>query len=123
RSRRQVNDAAGDRRGRASDPRRQRISPEENRLMRLALIGQQAFGRAALDKFRERGDTVAGVFVAPEKPGSKPDPLPARAEQLGIPVFQFQRYGSEEALGTLRGLAVDIGIMAYVTQFVPQAFV
>jgi methionyl-tRNA formyltransferase len=91
--------------------------------MRLALIGQQAFGRAALDAFREHGDTVAGVFVAPEKPGTKPDPLRARAEELGVPVFQFQRYSSEEALGTLRGLAVDIGVMAYVTQFVPQSFV
>ncbi len=91
--------------------------------MRLALIGQQAFGRAALDKFRERGDTIAGVFVAPEKPGSKPDPLRARAEELGIPVFQFQRYSADEPLATLRGLAVDVGIMAYVTQFVPQSFV
>jgi methionyl-tRNA formyltransferase len=91
--------------------------------MRLALIGQQAFGRAALDAFREHGDTVAGVFVAPEKPGTKPDPLRARAEELGIPVFQFQRYSSEDALGTLRGLAVDLGVMAYVTQFVPQTFV
>jgi methionyl-tRNA formyltransferase len=91
--------------------------------MKLALIGQQAFGRAALDKFRERGDTIAGVFVAPEKPGSKPDPLRARAEELGIPVFQFQRYSADEPLATLRGLAVDIGIMAYVTQFVPQTFV
>lgn len=91
--------------------------------MRLALIGQQAFGRAALDKFHDRGDTIAGVFVAPEKPGSKPDPLRARAEELGIPVFQFPRYSAEEPLATLRGLAVDIGIMAYVTQFVPQSFV
>jgi methionyl-tRNA formyltransferase len=91
--------------------------------MRLALIGQQAFGRAALDAFREHGDTIAGVFVAPEKPGTKPDPLRARAEELGIPVFQFQRYSSEEALRALRGLAVDIGVMAYVTQFVPQSFV
>ena len=91
--------------------------------MRLALIGQQAFGRAALDAFREHGDTIAGVFVAPEKPGTKPDPLRARAEELGIAVFQFQRYSSEDALGTLRGLAVDLGVMAYVTQFVPQTFV
>ena len=66
--------------------------------MRLALIGQQAFGKAALDAFRERGDTVAGVFVAPEKPGTKPDPLRARADELGIPVFQFQRYSSDEAI-------------------------
>jgi len=91
--------------------------------MRLALIGQQAFGRSALDAFREHGDTIAGVFVAPEKPDTKPDPMRARADELGIPVFQFQRYSSEEALGTLRSLAVDLGVMAYVTQFVPQSFV
>ena len=91
--------------------------------MRLALIGQQAFGRAALEAFVNRGDTIAGVFVAPEKPGAKPDPLHARAKELGIPVFQFQRYSAEEPLDTLRKLAVDLGVMAYVTQFVPQSFV
>jgi len=91
--------------------------------MRLALIGQQAFGKAALDAFRERGDTVAGVFVAPDKPGAKPDPLHARAQELGVPVFQFQRYSSPEALAALQGLGADIGVMAYVTQFVPQSFV
>jgi methionyl-tRNA formyltransferase len=91
--------------------------------MRLALIGQQAFGRAALDAFRERGDTIAGVFVAPDKPGAKQDPLHARAAEFGIPVFQFQRYSGDDALGAIRGLAVDLGVMAYVTQFVPQSFV
>ena len=91
--------------------------------MRLALIGQQAFGRAALDAFANRGDTVAGVFVAPEKPGTKPDPLHARAQELGIPVLQFQRYAGEDAAGGLRSLDVDLGVMAYVTQFVPQSFV
>ncbi len=91
--------------------------------MRLALIGQQAFGRAVLEAFRERGDAVAGVFVAPERPGAKPDPLRARADELGVPVFQVRRYGSEEALSALRGLNADLGIMAYVTQFVPQSFV
>ncbi len=29
--------------------------------MRLAIIGQQAFGKAVLDAFLERRDTVAGV--------------------------------------------------------------
>ncbi len=90
--------------------------------MRIAIIGQQAFGKAALDAFIARGDEVAGVFVAPEKPGERADPLRAGAEERGIPVFQFARYSAPEALDTLRGLAVDIGIMAYVLQFVPQAF-
>jgi methionyl-tRNA formyltransferase len=91
--------------------------------MRVAIIGQQAFGKATLDAFRDHGDDVGGVFVAPEKPGSRPDPLRAGAEEVGIPVFQIQRYGRDEALAALRGLAVDIGVMAYVTQFVPQSFV
>jgi methionyl-tRNA formyltransferase len=91
--------------------------------MRLALIGQQAFGRAALDAFANRGDTVAGVFVAPEKPGAKPDPLHARAQELGIPVLQFQRYGGEDTVAALQSLNVDLGVMAYVTQFVPQSLV
>ena len=38
--------------------------------MRLAIIGQQVFGKAVLDAFLERGDTVAGVFVAPAAPGA-----------------------------------------------------
>ena len=41
--------------------------------MRIAIVGQQAFGKAALDAFLERGDEIAGVFAAPEAPG-KPRP-------------------------------------------------
>ncbi|MGU3331005.1 methionyl-tRNA formyltransferase, partial [Methylobacterium mesophilicum] len=36
--------------------------------MRTAVIGQQDFGKAVLEAFLKRGDTVAGVFCAPEKP-------------------------------------------------------
>ena len=90
--------------------------------MRLAIIGQQAFGKAVLDAFRERGDTVAGVFVAPEAPGARPDPLRAAAEAEGLPVFPTQSYGASEAVEALRRLDVDLGVMAYVLQFVPQAF-
>jgi methionyl-tRNA formyltransferase len=90
--------------------------------MRVAIIGQQAFGKAVLDAFLARGDTVAGVFVAPDAPGSRPDPLRAGAEEKGVPVFAVTRYGAPEAIETLRQLAADIGIMAYVTAFVPQAF-
>ena len=90
--------------------------------MRVAIIGQQAFGKAVLDAFLTRGDTVAGVFVAPDAPGSRPDPLRAGAEEKGVPVFAVARYGAPEAIDTLRRLGADIGIMAYVTAFVPDAF-
>ncbi len=39
--------------------------------MRIAILGQQAFGESVLEAFLERGDSVAGVFCAPEKPGAK----------------------------------------------------
>jgi methionyl-tRNA formyltransferase len=91
--------------------------------MRLAIVGQQAFGQAALDAFLKRGDTVAGVFAAPEAPGARPDPLRQAAEERGIRCFQFKSLGSAEALAALKELDVEIGVMAYVTQFAPQPFV
>jgi methionyl-tRNA formyltransferase len=91
--------------------------------MRLALIGQNAFGKAVLEAFTARQDEVAGVFCAPELPGTRPDALRQAAQERGLPVFQFQSLKSEEAQQALRGLGVDLGVMAYVLQFAPQAFV
>ena len=34
--------------------------------MKIAIIGQQDFGKAVLEAFLARGDEVAGVFCAPE---------------------------------------------------------
>jgi methionyl-tRNA formyltransferase len=91
--------------------------------MRLAIVGQQAFGKAALEAFIARGDDVAGVFAAPDAPGARPDPLRQGAEERGIRCFQFKSLGSPEALAALKELNAEIGIMAYVTQFAPQPFV
>jgi methionyl-tRNA formyltransferase len=90
--------------------------------MRVAIIGQQAFGKAVLDAFVARGDEVAGVFVAPEVLGAKPDPLGAAARALRLPVFPTSSYGAQESVDALRRLDVDLGVMAYVLQFVPQSF-
>ena len=65
--------------------------------MRLAIIGQQDFGKAALEAFTARGDTVAGVFCAPEKEGTRPDALRTAAAQVGVPVFQPKSLQSAEA--------------------------
>ncbi|MBV9590631.1 MAG: methionyl-tRNA formyltransferase, partial [Hyphomicrobiales bacterium] len=43
--------------------------------MRIVVHGQQAFGKAVLEALIARGETIVGVYVAPEKPGAKPDPL------------------------------------------------
>jgi methionyl-tRNA formyltransferase len=91
--------------------------------MRVAIIGQQEFGKAALEAFLERGDTVAGVFCGPHKAGTKPDALREAAQARGVAVFEFASLRSTDAQDALRALQADIGIMAYVLQFAPQAFV
>ncbi len=91
--------------------------------MRIAIIGQQAFGKSVLDAFLARGDEVAGVFCAPEKPGTRPDPLRLAAAEHGLRLFQFPNLKSPAAEGALRALDVDLAVMAYVLQFAPQAFV
>jgi methionyl-tRNA formyltransferase len=90
--------------------------------MRIAIVGQKDFGKAALEAFIKRGDTVAGVFCAPEKPGEAPDALRLAAEQAGVPVFALPSLRVEEARQALKSLNVDVAILAYVLQFVPQDF-
>jgi len=90
--------------------------------MRIAIVGQSDFGKAALEAFLQRGDTVAGVFCAPEKPGAAPDPLRLAAEQKQVPVHQLKSLKTEEARQLLHALDTDLGVMAYVLQFVPQEF-
>jgi len=91
--------------------------------MKIAIIGQQDFGKAVLDAFLARGDEVAGVFCAPEKDGARPDVLRVAAQAAGLRVFQFPNLKEVQAHDTLKALNVDIGIMAYVLQFAPQEFV
>ena len=59
--------------------------------MRIVIVGQQAFGKSVLEAFIARGDTIAGVFAAPEKPGSRPDPLVVAAEERKLPVYRFPK--------------------------------
>ncbi|HUL95530.1 MAG TPA: methionyl-tRNA formyltransferase [Usitatibacter sp.] len=91
--------------------------------MKIAIIGQQDFGKAVLEAFFARGDTVAGVFCAPEKEGGKPDPMKVAAVEKNLKVFQFASLKSPEATQAMKDIGADIGIMAFVLQFAPQEFV
>ncbi len=91
--------------------------------MKIAIIGQQDFGKAVLDAFLARGDSVAAVFCAPEKAGARPDVLRVAAQENGIKVFQFKSLRAPEATQAMRDADADIGIMAFVLQFAPQEFV
>jgi len=91
--------------------------------MRIAIVGQQDFGKAVLEAFLARKDELAGVFCAPERPGARPDALKVAAQEKGVQVFQFASLKGEEAKQALKKLNVDLGIMAFVLQFAPQEFV
>lgn len=91
--------------------------------MKIAIIGQQDFGKAVLEAFLNRGDQVGAVFCAPEKPGARPDSLRVAAQEKGLKVHQFKSLRDPEATGAMQAAGADLGIMAFVTQFAPQEFV
>jgi methionyl-tRNA formyltransferase len=91
--------------------------------MKISIIGQQDFGKAVLEAFLKRGDTVAAVFCAPEKEGARPDVLRVAAQDAGLTVHQFKSLRAPEAVAAMQAVDADIGIMAFVLQFAPQEFV
>jgi methionyl-tRNA formyltransferase len=91
--------------------------------MKIAIIGQQDFGKAVLEAFLSRGDEVGAVFCAPEKEGTRPDALRAAAQDKGLKVHQFKSLRDPEAARAIQESGADIGIMAFVLQFAPQEFV
>jgi methionyl-tRNA formyltransferase len=91
--------------------------------MKIVIVGQQDFGKAVLDAFVARGDSIAAVFCAPEKEGARPDVLRVAAQERGIKVHQFKSLRAPEAIQAMRDAQAEIGIMAFVLQFAPQEFV
>jgi methionyl-tRNA formyltransferase len=90
--------------------------------MKIAIIGQQDFGKAVLEAFLARGDDVAAVFCAPEKEGARPDVLRLAAQEKGLKVHQFKSLKDPEAARAMQSAGADLGIMAFVLQFVSQEF-
>ena len=90
--------------------------------MRLIVNGQQAFGRAALEKILEAGkDEVVGVYTSPDKEGRPTDPVKEAALEHGLPLFQPAIYKDKDVLDQMRALDADLMVMAYMIIFVPEA--
>jgi methionyl-tRNA formyltransferase len=90
--------------------------------MRIVVHGQQVFGKAVLEALLKRGEDVVGVYVAPEKPGQKADPLKEAALAAKLPVYQPASYRKPEVWEEFRALKPDLQVMAFVTLFVPEDF-
>ena len=52
--------------------------------MRIALIGQSAFGESVLNALIERGESIVGVFTPPDREGRSADPMTSAASARGI---------------------------------------
>jgi methionyl-tRNA formyltransferase len=89
-------------------------------VMRIVVHGQEAFGKAVLEKLLERKENVVAVFCAPDKAGRSEDSLKVFAREKGLPVHQPKSWKTPEALELMKSCNADLCVMAYVTLFVPQ---
>src|SRR5882724_11972707 len=87
--------------------------------MRILLVGQAAFAEEVLRGLEAAGDTIAAV-VCPPDAGPKPDPVKAAAHARGVPVHQFRSLKAPEARHAFAEARADLGVLAYVTQIVPE---
>ena len=89
--------------------------------MRIALIGQAAFGKAVLEAIVKEGeDEVVGVFAPPGREGRPDDPIVETANAESIPVFQFKRMRDQEAIDQFKAIEPELCVMAFVTDIVPM---
>jgi methionyl-tRNA formyltransferase len=88
--------------------------------MRIALIGQTAFGEKTLEALLDMGEEVVGVYTTPDIPGRE-NPLKTRALQLGVPVFQPEKMRAPEVYDGYVKLKPDFNVMAFVTDIVPES--
>ncbi len=89
--------------------------------MRLIVMGQQAFGKSALEAILEKGeDEVVAVYCAPDKEGKPTDPIKDFALEKGLPVYQPANFKDKDILDEMRALKSDLCVMAYVIIFVPE---
>lgn len=88
--------------------------------MRIVVHGQQAFGKAVLERLLERGENVVAVCCAPTKEGKPEDPLAEFAREKGLPLHQPASWKTPEALELMKSFDADVCMMAYVLLFVPE---
>jgi methionyl-tRNA formyltransferase len=90
--------------------------------MRIALIGQAAFGEAVYRALREAGEQVV-VVSSVRGPKEKPDPLYAAAKGDGVPVFSTGKLKHLDVLDQYQATQTDLCVMAFVTHILPEAVI
>ena len=88
--------------------------------MRIALIGQAAFGKDVLDALIQNKEDVVAVLCPPDREGRPLDPVKEAAENHSISVYQYARMRNQKAIDEFLSLTIDLCVMAFVTDIVPM---
>jgi methionyl-tRNA formyltransferase len=91
--------------------------------MRIAIMGQAAFGARVLETLADRGENVIAAWLPQGKAGAKPDPMKIAADTRRIPIHQPETYKAAETLREFQSSNPDLLIMAFVTDIIPPAFI
>ena len=87
--------------------------------MKIAIIGQAAFGKDVLAKLIGNGQLVSAVICPPDD-GKSYDPIKQTAIENQIDVFQYNRMRDTSAINQFISLDIDLCVMAFVTDIVPM---
>ena len=87
--------------------------------MRIALIGQAAFGEKVLEAMLGEGEQVAVVYMPPDPPGGKGNSFKELAEKSGVTIRQPARMRDLDVFEEYKRFEPDLNVMAFVTDIVP----
>jgi methionyl-tRNA formyltransferase len=87
--------------------------------MRVAVMGQAAFGEAVLKRLAEAGFELVGVSAPPPREGARPDALWAAGEAAGIPLVATESLKTADGIAAWRKTGADLAVMAFVTDIIP----
>lgn len=81
--------------------------------MKIVFLGTPEFACPSLLALKKNGFDVAAVFTQPDKPKNRghkltPPPVKVLAQDLMIPVYQYEKIKSDEAINTLKQLNPDL---------------
>ncbi len=87
--------------------------------MRIALIGQAAFGHAVFSALRDAGEQIVAVSSVTGT-AERPDALWAAAQEANIPSFPTGDLKKADVLEAYATTKPDLGVMAFVTHILPE---
>ncbi len=88
--------------------------------MRVSIIGQAAFGEAVLTRLIEEGVEVVAASAPEPREGARPDPLWTAAAEAGLTPIDTAALKGEEGLAAWRAAGAELGVMAFVTEILPE---